>query len=355
MLNYIWAGLIVAAFGFAMSTDLTEALTDHYANGRPLPIRLILPDDVDLSRGSIDTAVRLDEAEYRGHFGIEAGEPLTLPAAVAATLSRPAEGGGVYELKITEVAGLPPRLRAIAAAADRDDPFLIGTVAADAVGPGESAVSLAGLPEVRFRKLQDITAAAFFWAEFSVLELALPLLGVLALWLGVVKIAEHGGLVDVFVKAIRPVLGRLFPELPKDHPALGMIGLNLAANMLGLGNAATPMGIKAMQEMQKLNPEKDTATNSMCMFLAMNTASVMLVPPATLVGIMGVATGQLWAPIVIVTFLSLAIAIVACRSLQALPLFRRTDPMPRATHASPEAAPEVAPEAAAVFDEKGDA
>jgi spore maturation protein A len=178
---------------------------------------------------------------------------------------------------------------------------------------------------VRFRKLGDITQAAFDMAD-TAFELALGLTGVLCLWLGLVKIAEDAGLVFALVKVVRPLLGLIFPEIPKDHPALGMIALNLAANMLGLGNAATPMGLKAMEELQKLNETEDTATNSMCMFLAVNTASVQLVPPATLVAIMGVSTGKLWLPILIVTGLSLLIAITAAKALSLAPVFARSDP-----------------------------
>ncbi|MEO0586147.1 MAG: nucleoside recognition domain-containing protein, partial [Planctomycetota bacterium] len=268
------------------------------------------------------------EMAYREHFRIDDNELVALPESMEATLTaQDSVGRSTYELSFADPSALPARVLPIAEVADPDDPVLVGVVTIDELIAGATvATAVEGLPKVRFRKVRDITAAAFWWAEWSVMKLALPLLGVLALWLGVVKIAEEGGLVNIFVRMIRPVLGRLFPEIPKDHPALGMIALNLGANVLGLGNAATPMGIKAMHEMQKLNNRPDTATNSMCMFLSMNTASVMLVPPATLVGIMGVATGQLWVPIVIVTGLSLLIAIVACRSLQALPVFRSSDP-----------------------------
>src|SRR5690606_9822558 len=142
------------------------------------------------------------------------------------------------------------------------------------------------LPEVNFVKIRGITAAAFAMAEVAV-TLALGLIGIMALWLGLMKIAEVSGLINIVVRGVRPFMKWLFPELPKDHPAIGMISLNLAANILGLGNAATPLGIKAMEELQKLNPDKDSATNSMCMFLALNTSSVQLLPPVTLVAIMG--------------------------------------------------------------------
>ncbi len=123
---------------------------------------------------------------------------------------------------------------------------------------------------------QAVTDAMMSYADTGV-ELALGLIGMMALWLGIMKIAEEAGLVRVIGNALRPVMKFLFPEVPADHPAMGSMVMNMAANMLGLGNAATPLGIKAMQELQDLNEEKETASNSMCMFLAINTSSVTLV------------------------------------------------------------------------------
>src|SRR5690606_27361700 len=125
-----------------------------------------------------------------------------------------------------------------------------------------------------------------------------------------------------------------FPEGPPDHPALGMIALNLTANVFGLGNAATPFGIKAMEELQTLNPSADTATNAMVTFLAINTASVQLVPPVLLVALMGLQINELIVPIILTTFLGLVVAIVSARLYQRLPGARASDPE-RATLAAP--------------------
>ena len=148
----------------------------------------------------------------------------------------------------------------------------------------------------------------------------------LALFLGLLKIAEESGIVFALVKLVRPILRPLFPEVPPDHPALGMIALNLTANVFGLGNAATPFGIKAMEELQKLNPTEDTATNSMVMLLAINTASVQLVPPVLLLALMGTQINTLIFPILITTGLGLIVAIVAARLLGRLPGYRASDP-----------------------------
>ncbi len=126
-------------------------------------------------------------------------------------------------------------------------------------------------------RLDDVTKAAMDSAQTAI-TVCIGLLGVMCLWTGLMKVAEKSGLIRIIGRAVRPVLIFLFPEIPKDHPALGAIVMNLVANFLGLGNAATPLGLKAMKELQSLNKDKKTATNAMCMFLVLNTAAIQLVP-----------------------------------------------------------------------------
>ena len=124
----------------------------------------------------------------------------------------------------------------------------------------------------------DILSRAMIDSAGAAVELAIGLVGVMALFLGLMKVAEAGGMLTILAKLIRPLMVRLFPEVPADHPAMGAMILNLAANALGLGNAATPFGIRAMQELDRLNPLKGTATNAMALFMAINTSSVTLLP-----------------------------------------------------------------------------
>ncbi|WP_067615307.1 nucleoside recognition domain-containing protein [Dissulfuribacter thermophilus] len=126
-------------------------------------------------------------------------------------------------------------------------------------------------------KMEALTHASFEAAKGAV-ELAIGLVGVMALWLGLIKVAEEAGLLHSISRRLYPILKRLFPDVPKDHPAMSAMVMNIAANMLGLGNAATPLGIKAMQELEKLNPQKGVATDAMCLFLAINTSNVTLLP-----------------------------------------------------------------------------
>lgn len=126
-------------------------------------------------------------------------------------------------------------------------------------------------------RLDAVTKAAFDMAETAV-SIAIGLIGVMSLWLGLMRVAEKAGMIGFLARLLKPVFRRLFPEIPDGHPALGSILLNISASWLGLGNAATPMGLKAMEQLQELNPAKDTASNSQVTFLAINTASITLLP-----------------------------------------------------------------------------
>ena len=168
--------------------------------------------------------------------------------------------------------------------------------------------------------IDAVTQAAIDMAKTAV-EIAIGLIGIMALWLGTMKIAEESGLIRIIARAIRPITIRLFPDVPEDHPAIGSIILNMAANLLGLGNAATPMGLKAMEELQDLNPKKETATNAMCTFLAINTSSVQLILPATVVALMGAAANQIFITTILATGLSTIAAIIAVRFLEKLKRF----------------------------------
>ena len=186
-------------------------------------------------------------------------------------------------------------------------------------------------------RLDAVTKAAFDSARGAV-ELAIGLVGVMTLWLGVMRIAEEGGLVRALARLLRPLARWLFPDVPPDHPALLSILLNVSASWLGLGNAATPLGLKAMEDLQELNPVKDTASNAMVTFLALNTSSITLVP-ATIIAVR-VTLGssnptEIVAPTILASACATAVAVTAARLLQGLPMFRVTQPPPHPTVAGP--------------------
>ena len=173
--------------------------------------------------------------------------------------------------------------------------------------------------------IEAVSTAAIEWAETAV-ELSLGLIGVMALWLGLMKIAEEAGIVRGMGLLVKPIMVRLFPEVPADHPAMGSIVANMAANFFGLGNAATPLGIKAMQELQDLNENKEEASNAMVMFLAINTSSVTLISSSTIAyrSAAGAANpADIIGPTIIATAVSTTVAIIACKLLEKLPKYKR--------------------------------
>ena len=157
-------------------------------------------------------------------------------------------------------------------------------------------------------------------------EISLGLTGVLTLWMGIMKIGEQGGAVKAMSRLIHPFFKRLFPELPSDSPAYGSIMMNIAANMLGLDNAATPMGLKAMQEMQEYNRKKDTATNAQIMFLVLNTSGLTLVPVSIMVyraQLGAVNPTDIFVPILLATYFSTLVGLIAVSVYQRINLFNR--------------------------------
>ena len=166
-----------------------------------------------------------------------------------------------------------------------------------------------------------------FSSSKTAFEISLGLTGVLSLWLGIMKIGEKGGVVNVLARWLSPVFTRLFPQIPKGHPVTGSIFMNLSANMLGLDNAATPMGLKAMEQLQELNTQKDTASNSMIMFLVLNTSGLTLIPVSILVyrAQMGAAQPtDVFIPILLATFFSTLAGIIITSLYQRINLLNRT-------------------------------
>lgn len=186
------------------------------------------------------------------------------------------------------------------------------------------------------------TVRLLFWGDYEVFpammdstfassktafEISLGLTGVLSLWLGVMKIGEKGDVVDALARLLSPLFSRLFPDIPKGHPVTGSIFMNLAANMLGLDNAATPLGLKAMEQMQELNTQKDTASNPMIMFLVLNTSGLTLIPVSIMVyrAQMGaIQPTDVFIPLLLTTFFSTITGIIVTSLFQRINLLNRT-------------------------------
>jgi spore maturation protein SpmA len=200
-------------------------------------------------------------------------------------------------------------------------------------------------------RFKDVTGGALDGAKTAV-TIAIGLWGVMALWLGVMRLAERAGLVQRIAYGLRPLMKRLFPEVPPDHPAMGSMLMNMAANMLGLGNAATPLGLRAMRDLESLNPRPTVASNAMCTFLAINTSSVQLIP-ATAIAILAAAGSA--RPTVIVgtaffaTLCAASVAVISAKFFERLSFFQPRRETPK--EAKPESKREEASKAAEVFDD----
>ena len=366
MLNYIWATLIISSLLFAIGYDVADLQSDRYRNGQPLPVTLVFPSGYDATARRVPVQIRIDPGGYArfyhtterpapGYDGYlvqtKAGVQLRFAAADSSSLPQPlATIAGVSKSQQNELQGrlavFTPPAGAAAPATTPPGPAPAGAASPAAPGAAPAgaaptaaapgAVSAGATPAgaapaavvfepVRFVKMNAIAAAALTFAAQAA-TIALGLIGVLALFLGMLKIGEQAGIIESVVKVVQPVLRPLFPEVPRGHPALGLIALNMTANMFGLGNAATPFGIRAMEELQTLNPSKDTATNAQVMLLAINTASVQLVPPVLLLAIMGLQINQLIVPIIVTGLCGLIIAITTAKLYGRLPGVRASDP-----------------------------
>lgn len=158
-------------------------------------------------------------------------------------------------------------------------------------------------------------------------EISIGLTGVLSLWMGIMKIGEQGGLIRLFARLLSPVLTKIFPDIPKGHPVMGTMFMNISANLLGLDNAATPMGLKAMEELQEINPKKDTASNPMIMFLVLNTSGLTIIPVSVLVFRAQLGAAQptdVFVPILLATFFSTIAGLVVTSLFQHINLFNKT-------------------------------
>lgn len=319
MLNYIWAGLIILSLIFAGITDFRDLSTDRYRNGEALPVTVEFeqPYSPDARRQPIQ--VSISDADFASFYGISASSSTFKGTLVQSERGR--------ELRFANGVSLPEPLATIRDFTAKRDPELLATLHGNPAAGDSILVGGAEFRPVHFVKMNAIGAAAFDFAETAV-TIALGLIGILALWLGLLRIAEAAGMIDVLVRAVQPILRPLFPEIPKGHPAMGMIALNMTANMLGLGNAATPLGIKAMEELQKLNSDPETATNAQVTLLALATGSVQLVPPTLLVAVMGLQINQLIFAIIIATAISTTCGVIAAKLLQRSRWYRHSQPAP---------------------------
>ncbi|MBL1215018.1 MAG: spore maturation protein [Ignavibacteriae bacterium] len=282
MLNYVWLGLLFLGIGVALSTDIIYQSENKFRNGDPLPVEIQFDEpyqeNVDKT---YEVTLSVDNKKFNQFYNTVVDEDIKQKARVTVNTEKN------IKLLFFKVDENTPNFWKNMAKVSGDEDDLTGTVELTEITGETAAVGSIILEKITFSKMKEVTNSALDYAGIAV-EIALGLIGIMALWLGVMKVAEEAGLIRIIANSVRPITKFLFPDVPSDHPAMGAMIMNISANMLGLGNAATPFGLKAMEELDKLNPEKGTATNTMCTFLTVNTAGLTLIP-ATAIAIRSAA------------------------------------------------------------------
>lgn len=309
MLNYIWLGLIVVGIFVGLGRDVAELSENKYKNGEPMTVHV---DEWAVNSPNHYTAsAYLTKSELADHYGADraegVGDTVRFPMDVVTSSIGPRGQLGRGSAIIT-VPDHAPKLWKEAAESNGDATKFNGRVQYS-LAPGGASVVRFTADEVRFRIMSKILNDGIISITDVAVKIAIGLIGIMALWLGIMKIAEAAGLVASLAKLVKPIMVRIFPDVPADHPAMGAMVMNMTANFLGLSNAATPMGLKAMEELNKLNPVAGTATNAMCMFLTINTTALTLVP-ATVIAIRFTLGADDPASIIMPTFLATLISLI---------------------------------------------
>ena len=320
MLNYIWISLIALGILAAAGSDVADEMENTYRNGVPLDVKFDVVRRPSPLRSSWEGTIVLSAGEFNSFYG---------PGAADSTVGEPAvitvDAGGRASLGMAIDASSPLRWREMARQSSEKNRLRASVASMKISDDQRSAALRIVLEPIRFVKLKAVTAAALDYAATAV-NISIGLIGVMALWLGVMKVAEEAGLLKIITRLLGPLTRRLFPDVPAGHPALAAMIMNIAANMLGLSNAATPMGLKAMEELNRLNPRLGTATNAMVTFLAINTGGLVLIP-ATAIAVRA-AAGSANPGIIIGTSIigsgcATIAGVAASRLLQRLPRYRR--------------------------------
>lgn len=277
MLNYVWIALIILGIGTALYFDIKDTTENKYRNKDWIEINFT--SKTKQFDKEAEGLIYINQEEFNQFYSTQIQSDVNLPARIIFTEK---EKGRI----IITINDLSPEIWKVMAKSSGEKNDLIGDFIIE--NRSESDLMLkVKFEEVSFVKMKGLTNGLLDIVNTAV-QIALGLIGIMALWLGVMKVAEEAGLIKLIAKSVKPITKFLFPDVPQDHPAMGSMIMNISANMLGLSNAATPFGLKAMEDLNSLNPKKDTATDAMCMFLAVNTAGLTLIP-ATAIAIRAAA------------------------------------------------------------------
>jgi len=320
MLNYIWIGLILLGIFAAVGNDIRDEIVNPYRNGVEMQGIIEIEKRPGPLRTSLEGTLVIPAAAFASAYGLpDPGADVRQPVTVTVGPD------GKSTMSMAPDATAPGLWSAMAHAGSAKDRLMADVRSFTLPEEGQQARVSFVWESIRFVKLRAVTQAALDYAGTAV-TIALGLIGIMALWLGVMKVAEEAGILKIVTRALTPVTRRLFPDIPSDHPAVGAMIMNISANMLGLSNAATPMGLKAMEELSKLNPRAGVASNAMITFLAINTGGLILIP-ATAIAVRA-AAGSANPGIIIGTSIvgagcATIAGVVASKLLQRLPRYRK--------------------------------
>jgi spore maturation protein A len=323
MLNYIWLGLILLGILAAVWTDIGDIATAKYRNDERIELLIRIPEGTEANTSyERDAKLLVEYTHLQRFYGEEENSPKEV--TYDARLIFSSEREGIIRIKIAD--DFHPRWKEIARSQPGDHSELSGTFEITSLRAEDDYDGHIILDPIRFIFLQRVTNDGIVAYAGTAVTIAIGLIGIMALWLGVMKVAEEAGLVQTLARGLKPVMTRLFPDVPAEHPAMGAMILNIAANMLGLANAATPLGLKAMEELNKLNKKAGMATDAMCTFLVINTSSVQVIP-ATAIAIRAAAGSanptEIIVPVLIATSCATIAGIVSVKLLQRLPVYRK--------------------------------
>jgi len=268
LLNYVWLGLILLGFLSALFTDISDISSNRFKNNQELNCLIITDESSSLKD---NFKLKISAQDFSKFYNEKISDDLVISAKTNSKIS-----DSNFNITIPSNNNFPKIWREIAASSGKEN-SISGMLKIINQIDNKTYSAVIVLKDIEFLTFKKITNESIKIAGVAV-EIALGLIGIMAMWLGVMKVAEEAGLIKKIASFIKPLTKRIFPEVPPDHPAIGSMVMNISANMLGLGNAATPFGLKAMEELNSLNPNKGTATNSMITFLAINTAGLTLIP-----------------------------------------------------------------------------
>ena len=309
MLNYIWVSLLAIGIIVAISKDVSDLSNDKFRNGKEI--------SVELKSEQQKYSISIPKQQFNQFYN--ANETNDVQARAEITLLD--STSGTISLSLNETS---PSIWKQLSKAQKKENLIVGKIKLTSPSSSTNKASII-FDEVKFTTLNSVTNDGIFSSAKTAVTLALGLIGIMALWLGIMKIAEESGLISRLALLFKPIMTRLFPDVPPEHPAMGAMMMNISANMLGLSNAATPFGLKAMEHLNTLNKKAGTATDAMCTFLVINTSNVQLIP-ATVIAIRASLGShnptEILGASIVATTVNTIVGVIVVKMLAKLPMYK---------------------------------